>query len=69
MFSFLFPFLMTTSGSMTFLFPCRKRCLWLNNFVAIIGAVLMLSSKAAMSFEMIMVARFLYGINSGEFTI
>ncbi|KAI3361826.1 hypothetical protein L3Q82_002155 [Scortum barcoo] len=43
----------------------RKQCLLLNNFVAIIGAVLMLLSQTAMSFEMIMVARFLYGINSG----
>uniref|UniRef100_A0A3Q3XH09 Major facilitator superfamily (MFS) profile domain-containing protein n=1 Tax=Mola mola TaxID=94237 RepID=A0A3Q3XH09_MOLML len=43
----------------------RKRCLLLNNFVAIIGAVLMVLSKTAMSFEMIMVGRFLYGINSG----
>ncbi|XP_044031127.1 solute carrier family 2 member 11, like [Siniperca chuatsi] len=43
----------------------RKQCLLLNNFVAIIGAVLMLLSQTAMSFEMIMVGRFLYGINSG----
>ncbi|XP_062290262.1 solute carrier family 2 member 11, like [Scomber scombrus] len=43
----------------------RKKCLLLNNFVAIIGAVLMLLSKTAMSFEMIMVGRFLYGINGG----
>ncbi|XP_069015808.1 solute carrier family 2 member 11, like [Embiotoca jacksoni] len=43
----------------------RKRCLLLNNFVAIFGAVLMILSQTAMSFEMIMVGRFLYGINSG----
>ncbi|XP_035523412.1 solute carrier family 2 member 11, like [Morone saxatilis] len=43
----------------------RKQCLLLNNFVAIIAAVLMLLSQTAMSFEMIMVGRFLYGINSG----
>uniref|UniRef100_A0A3B4XYA2 Solute carrier family 2, facilitated glucose transporter member 5 n=1 Tax=Seriola lalandi dorsalis TaxID=1841481 RepID=A0A3B4XYA2_SERLL len=43
----------------------RKQCLLLNNFVAIFGAVLMLLSRKAMSFEMIMVGRFLYGINSG----
>lgn len=62
-------FLMMASGSNRRLclpLPCRKRCLLLNNFVAIIGAVLMLLSKTAMSFEMIMVGRFLYGINSGE---
>lgn len=43
----------------------RKKCLLLNSIPALIGAVLMLSSKAAMSFEMIMVARFLYGMNAG----
>uniref|UniRef100_A0A3B3B5G5 Solute carrier family 2 member 11, like n=1 Tax=Oryzias melastigma TaxID=30732 RepID=A0A3B3B5G5_ORYME len=41
-----------------------KRCLLLNNFVAIAGALLMILSQTAVSFEMIMVARFLYGINS-----
>ncbi|XP_077352657.1 solute carrier family 2, facilitated glucose transporter member 11-like [Festucalex cinctus] len=50
--------------------PClsavgRRKCFWLNNFVAITGAVLMLVSQVAMSFEMIMVARLLYGINAG----
>ena len=44
----------------------RKKCLLLNNFVAIFGAVLMLLSQRARSFEMIMVGRFLYGINSGS---
>ncbi|XP_030292454.1 solute carrier family 2 member 11, like isoform X3 [Sparus aurata] len=43
----------------------RKPCLLLNNLLAIIGAVLMLFSQTAMSFEMIMAGRFLYGINSG----
>ncbi|XP_070408745.1 solute carrier family 2 member 11, like [Nothobranchius furzeri] len=43
----------------------RKRCLLFNNFVAIVGAILMVLSQAAMSFEMIMVARFLYGANAG----
>ncbi|XP_040915265.1 solute carrier family 2 member 11, like [Toxotes jaculatrix] len=43
----------------------RKQCLLLNNFVAIFGAVLMLLSQKAMSFEMIMVGRLLYGINAG----
>ncbi len=47
----------------------RKQCLLLNNFVAILGAVLMISSQTAMSFEMIMVGRFLYGINAGKPTI
>ncbi|XP_043107026.1 solute carrier family 2 member 11, like [Puntigrus tetrazona] len=43
----------------------RKTTLLLNNVVAICGAVLMLLSKTALSFEMIMVARLLYGINAG----
>ncbi|XP_061656883.1 solute carrier family 2, facilitated glucose transporter member 9-like [Syngnathoides biaculeatus] len=43
----------------------RRNCLLFNNFVAITGAVLMLLSQTAMSFEMIMVGRFLSGINSG----
>ncbi|KAM9841681.1 solute carrier family 2 member 11, like [Aulostomus maculatus] len=43
----------------------RKKCLLLNNFVAIIGAVLMLLSQTAMSFEMIMVARVFNGIHAG----
>uniref|UniRef100_W5MIG2 Solute carrier family 2, facilitated glucose transporter member 5 n=1 Tax=Lepisosteus oculatus TaxID=7918 RepID=W5MIG2_LEPOC len=42
----------------------RKKCLLLNNFVAIAAAVLMLVSRTAETFEMIMVGRFLYGINS-----
>uniref|UniRef100_A0A3Q2CJG0 Solute carrier family 2 member 11, like n=1 Tax=Cyprinodon variegatus TaxID=28743 RepID=A0A3Q2CJG0_CYPVA len=47
------------------LFSLRKRCLLLNNFLAIFGAILMLLSRTAISFEMIIVGRFLYGINSG----
>ncbi|KAM4720043.1 solute carrier family 2 member 11, like [Anableps anableps] len=43
----------------------RKRCLLLNNFWVIFGAILMLLSQKAISFEMIMVGRFLYGINAG----
>ncbi|KAK3549961.1 hypothetical protein QTP86_016841, partial [Hemibagrus guttatus] len=43
----------------------RKRCLMLNNVVAICGAVLMVLSKTARSFEMIMAGRFIYGINAG----
>ncbi|KAK2819077.1 hypothetical protein Q5P01_024638 [Channa striata] len=43
----------------------RKQCLLLNNLVAIFGSVLMLLSQTAVSFEMIMVGRFLYGINAG----
>uniref|UniRef100_A0A8C4ZQQ5 Solute carrier family 2 member 11, like n=1 Tax=Gadus morhua TaxID=8049 RepID=A0A8C4ZQQ5_GADMO len=43
----------------------RKQCLLMNNLVAIVAAVLMILSKRAVSFEMIMVARFLYGVNTG----
>lgn len=46
--------------------PPRKRCLLLNNFVTISGAVLMLLSRTARSFEMIMAARLIYGISSGQ---
>lgn len=46
--------------------PPRKRCLLLNNFVTIAGAVLMLLSRTARSFEMIMAARLIYGISSGQ---
>lgn len=46
--------------------PCRKRCLLLNNLLAVAGAVLMILSSRASSFEMIMVGRFLYGVNAGE---
>ncbi|XP_015242762.1 PREDICTED: solute carrier family 2, facilitated glucose transporter member 9-like [Cyprinodon variegatus] len=52
------------SGPLTSRFG-RKRCLLLNNFLAIFGAILMLLSRTAISFEMIIVGRFLYGINSG----
>ncbi|CAL8277786.1 unnamed protein product [Merluccius merluccius] len=43
----------------------RKQCLLLNNLPAILAAVLMVLSQRAVSFEMIMVARLLYGINTG----
>ncbi|XP_028827142.1 solute carrier family 2, facilitated glucose transporter member 9-like [Denticeps clupeoides] len=43
----------------------RKRCLIFNNAASITGALLMLLSKPAMSFEMIMIARLLCGFNAG----
>ncbi|KAM6903047.1 solute carrier family 2 member 11, like [Xenentodon cancila] len=43
----------------------RKRCLLFNNFLAIFGAILMVLSQTARSFEMIMVGRLIYGINAG----
>ncbi|KAM9307113.1 solute carrier family 2 member 11, like [Pholidichthys leucotaenia] len=43
----------------------RKGCLLRHNFGVIFGAVLMLLSKTAASFEMIMVGRFVYGFSSG----
>ncbi|XP_034048621.1 LOW QUALITY PROTEIN: solute carrier family 2, facilitated glucose transporter member 5-like [Thalassophryne amazonica] len=43
----------------------RKQCLLFNNIFAVTGGVLMFLSQRAMSFEMIMVARLLYGINAG----
>lgn len=43
----------------------KKRCLLLNNLFVIGSAVMMLLCKTAMSFEMIMVGHFLYGVNAG----
>ncbi|XP_028318670.1 solute carrier family 2 member 11, like isoform X2 [Gouania willdenowi] len=43
----------------------KKKCLLFNNFLVISGALLMLFSKKAASFEMIIVGRFLYGISAG----
>uniref|UniRef100_H3CUP9 Solute carrier family 2, facilitated glucose transporter member 5 n=1 Tax=Tetraodon nigroviridis TaxID=99883 RepID=H3CUP9_TETNG len=43
----------------------RKRCLLGNNCVTVAGAVLMLLSTTAQSFEMIMAARFIYGVSAG----
>ncbi|XP_077594085.1 solute carrier family 2 member 11, like [Stigmatopora nigra] len=50
--------------------PClskigRRNCLLLNNFVAITGGLLLILSRKASSFEMLMVGRFLDGINAG----
>lgn len=46
--------------------PFRKPCFLLNNCVTVTGAVLMILSRTVKSFEMIMVARFIYGISAGE---
>ncbi|KAG7244636.1 hypothetical protein INR49_029655 [Caranx melampygus] len=43
----------------------RKKALLFNNIVAIVAAVLMLFSRKAKSFEMILLGRFLYGYNVG----
>ncbi|XP_007908827.1 solute carrier family 2, facilitated glucose transporter member 11 [Callorhinchus milii] len=43
----------------------RKKVLLFNNLVDILAATIMLLSRMARSFEMIMVGRFLYGINAG----
>ncbi|KAM3877709.1 solute carrier family 2, facilitated glucose transporter member 11-like [Diretmus argenteus] len=43
----------------------RKKALLFNNVVALVGAVLMLFSRMAKSFEMILLGRFLYGYNAG----
>ena len=44
---------------------CRKKALLINNVVAIVAAVLMVLSRMAKSFEMILIGRFLYGYNVG----
>ncbi|XP_041829951.1 solute carrier family 2, facilitated glucose transporter member 11-like [Melanotaenia boesemani] len=43
----------------------RKKSLLLNNTFLLVGAVLVLTCKVAKSFEMIIIARFLVGMNSG----
>uniref|UniRef100_A0A3Q3T2V7 Solute carrier family 2, facilitated glucose transporter member 5 n=1 Tax=Mastacembelus armatus TaxID=205130 RepID=A0A3Q3T2V7_9TELE len=52
------------AGPMTIRFG-RKKCLLLNNIFLMTGALLALTSRAAKSFEMIIVSRVLVGINSG----
>ncbi|XP_039971462.1 solute carrier family 2, facilitated glucose transporter member 11-like [Xiphias gladius] len=43
----------------------RKKALLFNNVVAVVAALLMLFSRMAKSFEMILLGRFLYGYNVG----
>ncbi|KAJ0023909.1 hypothetical protein NQD34_003808, partial [Periophthalmus magnuspinnatus] len=45
----------------------RKKALLINNVVAMVAAVLVLFSRTARSFEMILLGRFLYGYNVGMF--
>ncbi|KAM9813502.1 solute carrier family 2, facilitated glucose transporter member 11-like [Neosynchiropus ocellatus] len=52
------------AGPMTIRFG-RKKCLLLNNIFLLSGALLALTSRAARSFEMIIVSRVLVGINAG----
>ncbi|KAL2090971.1 hypothetical protein ACEWY4_013234 [Coilia grayii] len=43
----------------------RKTAMQINNVVAILAAVLMMLSRMANSFEMILIGRFMYGYNAG----
>uniref|UniRef100_A0A4W5KVU2 Solute carrier family 2 member 9, like 1 n=1 Tax=Hucho hucho TaxID=62062 RepID=A0A4W5KVU2_9TELE len=43
----------------------RKRAMIWNNVVSIVAAVIMFTSRGANSFEMILIARFLYGFTAG----
>ncbi|KAM9758516.1 solute carrier family 2, facilitated glucose transporter member 11 isoform 1-T1 [Menidia menidia] len=52
------------AGPMTIRFG-RKKCMLLNNIFLMSGAVLALTSRAARSFEMILLSRVLVGINAG----
>ncbi|MED6282978.1 hypothetical protein CHARACLAT_003993 [Characodon lateralis] len=52
------------AGPMTIRFG-RRNCLLLNNVFLMSGALLALTSRAAGSFEMIILSRFLIGINAG----
>lgn len=58
-----------TLSSLSLALSHRKKCLLLNNFAALFGSALMLFSQTAMSFEMIMVGRFLYGLNAGKLSV
>lgn len=44
----------------------RKKTLICSNFIIIVGALLVGSSKMARSFEIILIGRFLYGISAGR---
>ncbi|GCB70315.1 hypothetical protein scyTo_0010753 [Scyliorhinus torazame] len=44
----------------------RRNCLIFNNILTIVAALLVGFSRMARSFEMILAARFLYGVNSGS---
>ncbi|KAF6730896.1 Solute carrier family 2, facilitated glucose transporter member 11 [Oryzias melastigma] len=52
------------AGPMTIRYG-RKKCLLLNNVFLMSGALLALTSRAAKSFEMIIISRVLIGINAG----
>ncbi|XP_058486784.1 solute carrier family 2, facilitated glucose transporter member 11 [Solea solea] len=52
------------AGPMTIRFG-RKKCLLLNNIFLMAGALLAVTSRAAKSFEMIIISRVLVGINCG----
>lgn len=49
--------------SLNFFF--RKRAMIWNNVVSIVAAVIMFTSRGANSFEMILIARFLFGFTAG----
>lgn len=50
-------------------FVFRKKALLFNNVVAMVAALVMLFSRIAGSFEMILLGRFLYGYNVGMFRL
>ncbi|KAM4740157.1 solute carrier family 2, facilitated glucose transporter member 11-like [Anableps anableps] len=52
------------SGSLPVMYG-RKKALLINNIVGIVAAMLMVFSRTAKSFEMILLGRFLYGYNVG----
>ncbi|KAJ8263130.1 hypothetical protein COCON_G00155870 [Conger conger] len=52
------------SGSLSVVYG-RKKSLQINNIVAIVAALLMVLSRVAKSFELILLGRFLYGYNVG----
>nr|XP_054591869.1 solute carrier family 2, facilitated glucose transporter member 11-like [Nothobranchius furzeri] len=56
------------SGSLSVRYG-RKKSLLINNIVATVAALLMVFSRMAKSYEMILLGRFLYGNNVGMFIV
>lgn len=44
----------------------RKKTMICNSFIHMLAAAVMLSSKSSKSYEMVIVARILYGYSTGE---
>lgn len=49
-----------------FLAPCRRGTLLVNNSFAVVAALLMSLGETASSFEMLIIGRFIIGVDSGR---